>query len=218
MDGDQAWVRRSGATLPGPESNGVSMFDMMRNSIKDARRRTAVDELVATGHIHAHSGRPDLNPMGNSRSAVDKVSRFIQDASGSMDSMGRFVTGLSAYDMEYAKNGGDHDAALLYARQSIEKGLVHYGAGMRAPALSSPLMRAVSQFRLPGMNMLYLYGRHAYLGFSRCETKSTRNEAYRALGAMMIGGWALSGSSALPTEPLKVLGIIVNELGITPAL
>lgn len=202
-----------------PEANGVSMFQMMRNGVKEQHRLDAVDALVASQHIHKESGL-DLPPIGDSRSALQKVSRFIRDASGSMDSMGRFVTGLAAYDMEYAKQSSlplkeRHEAALQYARESIEKGLIHYGAGMRAPAFSSPMMRMVSQFRLPGTNMLYLLARNAYLAF-RSADKTTRNEAYRTLGAMMIGGWALSGTSALPLEPLKLLGILGSQLGITP--
>jgi hypothetical protein len=197
-----------------PESNGVSMYDMMRNGLT-GREKSVVNELVSTGHIHRESGL-DTQGIGDSRSAIGRVSRFIKDASGSMDAMGRVVTGVAAYNKELAKNGGDHAAALLYARQSIEKGLIHYGPGMRAPVFSTPRMRVISQFRLPGTNMLYLLGRNAYLAF-RSTDKTTRNEAYRTLGAMMLGGWALSGSSALPTEPLKVLGILGNQLGITPS-
>ena len=197
-----------------PEQTGVSMFNMMRNSIKNARERAVVDDLVATGHIHDHSGL-DTSNIKDTRTWIGKVSRFIQDSSGSMDSMGRFVTGLAAYRMEYAKTG-NHEKALLYARQSIEKGLTHYGVGMRAPAFSGPITRMLTQFRLPGMNMLYLLGRNAYLTFRHSDIQ-TRNEAFRTLGAMMIGGWALSGSSALPTEPLKLLGILGNQLGVTPA-
>jgi hypothetical protein len=198
-----------------PEADYTSMFDMMRNSITDPRRRSVVDDLAATQHIHKDSG-VDAIDFARQRGAMDKVSRFIRNVTGSMDSMGRFVTGLAAYDAEYAKNGGDHDAALLYARQSIEKGLVHYGAGMRAPAFSGKLARVMSQFRLPGMNMLYLLGRNAYLAF-RSADMATRHEAWWALGSMLLGGWALSGSSALPTEPLKVMEILGSQLGITPS-
>jgi hypothetical protein len=197
-----------------PEADYTSMFDMMRNSVTDARRRSVVDALAASQHIHKDSG-VDLLPFSRERGALNKVSRYIRDVSGAMDSMGRFVTGLSAYDLEYAKNGGDHDAALLHAKQTIEKGLIHYGAGMRAPAFNTKLMRVITQFRLPGMNMLYLLGRNAYLAF-RSADQATRHEAWWGLGTMILGGWAISGSSALPTEPLKVLGILGSQLGITP--
>jgi hypothetical protein len=76
-------------------------------------------------------------------------------------------------------------------------------------------MRVMSQFRLPGMNMLYLLGRNAYLAF-RSADQATRHEAWWSLGTMMLGGWAISGSASLPTEPLKVLGILGSQLGITP--
>ena len=123
--------------------------------------------------------------------------------------------------MEYAKNASlplkdRHEAALLYARQSIEKGLIHYGAGMRAPAFSSPVMRIISQFRLPGMNMLYFTWTQCLPCVPHSGQIYPETRQVKALGSMMIGGWALSGSSALPLEPLKVLGILGSQLGITP--
>ena len=188
--------------------------DLYANMTKDMtlRQKQVMDALVMTGHLHRWAGVDSVPFSGRGEG---RILKFFQEINGAADMINRMVSGLATHELEMQKNGGKFEAAMNQTRGMLESTQGHYVAGAQAPALQGKL-RPFLQFRNWALNMLHTLGHH-FVNVFTGETKEVKVEAFKTLAYMTAGAMAVTGTGGLTTEPLKILAMVGNALGLTPS-
>jgi hypothetical protein len=130
------------------------------------------------------------------------------------EAINRGVVLLAAYRLEYAKNGGDHKAALRYADDTNNRTNFNYSEINAPPAFNHPLMRIPFQFKRFGHGMYQLLGSEIGRAW-RNENSGDRKEALKSLAYLMATHTLMAGTLGLPTEPIKGIVLGLFAMGVT---
>ena len=99
------------------------------------------------------------DPEGNiAFRALDRADLMANQVGTAIEAINRTVTGLSAYNLEYNSNGGNHEAAMHYAYSTAMNTMGDYSSWNAAPVFNTALGRPVLQFRKFGQKTYYLLG------------------------------------------------------------
>jgi hypothetical protein len=141
--------------------------------------------------------------------ALDRVDMMARQVGTAIEAINRTVTGLAAYDLEYKKNGGNHEAAMHYAYSTAINTMGDYSNWNAAPIFNTPAGRLVFQFKKFGQKTYYLLG-NVLGGAMRGDP-----EAIKQFTGLMVTHGMVAGVLGLPTEPFKVALLAANALGVT---
>lgn len=150
--------------------------------------------------------RPDSNIVGRGLDRADLMSRQVGAA---VEAINRAVTSVSAYRLEFAKNGGDHAAALKYAAEATHDTMGNYSSSNASPLFRHPLARVALQFKKFGQKTYYLMGKLMR------KSLAGDTEAMKQFAGLMMTHGLVAGALGLPLEPVKLALIAANALGAT---
>ena len=150
--------------------------------------------------------QPSTNKAG---AAMDKVDLIARQAGQAVEAINRGVVGLAAYQLEYAKNGGNHQAAIAYAAETIDMTMGNYSASNAPPIFNSRFGRFALQFKKFPQKTYYLLGRLVGLSL-KGDT-----EAMKQFAGLMFTHSVVAGVLGLPLEPIKMALLAAGILGLT---
>lgn len=179
-----------------------------------ARLEGVIDHLVDT-NLFGHEAGMELqrvaapSPSFVGR-AIDKADLIARQMGSAVEAVNRATVGLSAYRLEYAKNGGDHAAALRYSHDIVHDTMGNYSASNAAPIFNTNVGRVALQFKKFAQKTYYLLGK--IMGNAIRGDK----EAMKQFAGLMFTHAMVAGALGLPLEPIKVALLTSNALGASP--
>ena len=150
--------------------------------------------------------QPSTNRAG---AAMDKVDLIARQAGQAVEAINRGVVGLAAYQLEYGKNGGNHQAAMAYAAETVDMTMGNYSASNAAPIFNSRFGRFALQFKKFPQKTYYLLGR--LLG----QSLKGDTEAMKQFAGLMFTHSVVAGVLGLPLEPIKMALLAAGILGLS---
>lgn len=150
------------------------------------------------------------DPAGNVVGrAFDRADLMANQVGSAIEGINRAVTTLAAYELEYKKNGGNHEAAMEYAYNVAHTTMGDYSAWNTAPVFNTKFGRLALQFKKFGHKMYYL------LGKTLQGTLARDPEATKQFVGLMVTHAMVAGALGLPIEPFKVALLAANAAGLT---
>jgi len=179
-----------------------------------ASRMQDVIDYMAARNLYANSAifevgkyaAPDSNIAGR---ALDRADLMANQVGSAIEAINRTVTGLTAYNLEYKKNGGNHEAAMHYAYTTAHETMGDYSSWNAAPIFNSPLGRVALQFKKFGHKTYYLLG-NIIGGALKGDP-----QAMKQFAGLMVTHGLVAGALGLPTEPFKAALVVANAVGLT---
>jgi len=150
------------------------------------------------------------NPEGNiAGRALDRADLMSNQVGQAIESINRTVTGLTAYNLEYKKNGGNHEAAMAYAYNTTHEAMGDYSHWNAAPIFNTQGGRLALQFKKFGHKTYFMLGR-----IMKDAIKGDP-QAMKQFAGLMVTHGLVAGALGLPTEPFKVALMAANVFGAT---
>jgi len=198
--------------------NKHSGFDLSKhpelNKPQNAPLRAALIKLNEIGKIDLTLTHEAISMGQNpsySDNAVTRTVGGIGRYSGYLfhvaEALNRQVTGISAFNLAYRKNGGDFDAAFKDAVDVIDRTQFDYSQSNRARYMMSDTARVLTLFKSYALGISYYIGRNVHNAI-KGETPEIRLAARKMVATQMAMTFATSGLFGLPIggEALAVLG------------
>jgi len=184
--------------------------------ITNPGERAMMNHLIKHGAIDADAGLEISKLVDKSTgdqwlSYFEGISRQLPLA---VESVNRSVSALAAYRLEMKRTGGDHEKSVAYAQEIVESTQGIYANTNMPPVFSSPLASLTFQFKKYGHMIYSLLGQQIGKAI-RNANPGDRAEAIRALGYIAAAHVAMAGTVGLPTEPIKMILIGANLMGVT---
>lgn len=198
-------------TLPGGEkainiSFGTSA-SVKNNPLLKAAFDAAVDRHVTTITNTSVLTDQGATPERVAESNLGLVGRAPVTALRAMGSLfsgaerlTREMTYLMAFEAEYAKNGGNFDAAVDKAITTTYDTLGRYDSFNRATIMRNAVGRTVGQFKQYAYTMTSFFVRNMYntVRLDKSLTAPERKEAIASLTGTLAMGWLFAGVGGLP--------------------
>ena len=191
--------------------NLTSYLQRFSDRVSGDERRLLLD-LTETGLLSrdaglelAHHSSPDKGALGR---GLDKADLMARQMGTAIEAINRTVVGLSAYRLERAR-GGDHVAAVTYARRMVHDSMGDYSGHNAAPIFNHPVGRMALQFKKYAQKTYYLLGKQAYAALRGDK------EAMKTFGGIMVTHALLAGVLGLPLEAVKAGMMAANMTGAT---
>jgi hypothetical protein len=193
----------------------------MLANIKDPNERAAMNFWAEVGSIDKDAGF-EIAQLVKDHTAVwgriDQGLGYLEGIARQMpraiETMNRAVTGLAAFRLELAKNGGDVQAAMRYGQETINNTQGLYSNTNAPPIFNHPLLRLSLQFKKYGHMMYFLLGQAVGKAF-KGQDRATRIEGMKTLAYISATHVAMAGALGLPTEPFKLMLMGAKGLGLT---
>jgi hypothetical protein len=198
------------------QANTNTYVSDILSRLTNSKEKAMIGHLVKHGAIDADSGM-EVGRLIN-QSTGDQWLSYFENISRQMpmavEAINRFASALAAYRLEMKRNGGDHDAAVQYAQEIVESTQGIYAATNVPPVFSSPIASIAFQFKKYGHLIYSLLGQQIGKAI-RNENVGDRAEAIKALGFLVGAHVTMAGTVGLPTEPIKLMLMGANAVGLT---
>jgi Large polyvalent protein associated domain 39 len=146
---------------------------------------------------------------------LDYAARIARQMPQAIENINRAVTAIAAFRLEYARNGGDFDAAMTYVKDTVEATQGDYSARGTGRVFNNSAARLVLQFKKYPAMMTQLLARNISQAF-RGESPQVKKEARRRLLTMGLVGMMTAGlTGAIPWEPAKALVLAAWMMGLS---
>jgi len=140
---------------------------------------------------------------------LDRADLMANQVGNAVEKINRTVTALTAYELEFKKNGGNHEAAMAYAYETTHATMGDYSGWNSAPIFKSNAGMLALQFKKFAHKTYYL------LGNTLRGTIAGDPEAAKQFIGLMVTHATVAGALGLPLEPFKVALLAANALGVT---
>jgi hypothetical protein len=179
-----------------------------------AKRLAEVLDYVAKLNLFSEGTKFEVSryadPTGNVVGrAFDRADLMANQVGSAIEGINRAVTTLAAYELEFRKNGGNHEAAMSYAYDTAHLTMGDYSAWNAAPIFNTTGGRLALQFKKFGHKMYYLLGK-TMLGTLKGDPEATKQFV-----GLMVTHAMVAGALGLPIEPFKVALLAANAVGLT---
>jgi len=181
--------------LPGINAREATLFDKI--NVRGTLESDKFERARATHGGWATEAGAKLDTTIN---YLEGVTRQMPTAA---EVVNRSWTLLTAYRLEYAANGGNHEAASQYAEDVNNRTNFNYSEAATPPLFKHPLMKIPFQFKRFGHGTYWLLGRLIWQAVRNEE--GGRAEALKALAYIAATHTLMAGALGLPTEPIKAL-------------
>ena len=168
----------------------------------EARNLYGNDSIFEVGK----SANPNSNVAGR---ALDRADLMANQVGSAIEAINRTVTGLTAYNLEYRRNGGNHEAAMHYAYTTAHDTMGDYSSWNAAPVFNTKGGQLALQFKKFGHKTYYLLGKTIQ------GVIAGDREAMKQFAGLMVTHGMVAGALGLPTEPFKVALMAANMIGAT---
>ena len=184
--------------------NWESGFDLMKNPKINTKTKEALQRLHDIGKIDLTQAHDSISAGQNpsySTNAVARVFGKFAKKSGYFfhvaEALNRQVMGISAFELEYKKNGGDFEKALAYTVKAIDDTQYDYGQGNRSRFMMGNTARVLTLFKGYALNTSWFIGRNAALSLAKLPSNE-RLQARKTLAITMAMSFATSGLFGMP--------------------
>ena len=113
------------------------------------------------------------------------------------EAVNRQIVAVATFNLAYKKNGGDYDAAVAAAIDTIHRTQFNYGAGNRSRYMMGNAVRVATLFKTYAISMAYFMGRNAHMALAKLPSEE-RSAARKTIVAQMAMTFATSGLFGLP--------------------
>lgn len=139
--------------------------------------------------------------------ALDRGVLMFRQVGQSIEAINRAVTGIAAYELEFKRNKGNHQAAMDYAHDVVHDTMGNYSASNAAPIFNNPIGKSALQFKKFAQKTYYLLGKLA------SKSLAGDREAQRQFAGVMFTHAVMAGTLGLPLEPIKIALMASGALG-----
>lgn len=215
-------------TLPGGEtainiSFGTSSM-VKNNPLLKAAFNAAVDRHVTTitnTSVLTDQGATPERVAESNLGLVGRAPVVALRAMGGLFSgaerLTREMTYLMSFEAEYAKNGGNFDAAVDKAINTAYDTLGRYDSFNRATIMRNAVGRTVGQFKQFAYTMTSFFVRNMYntVRLDKSLTAPERKEAIASLTGTLAMGWLFAGVGGLPafTAFCTLIDVLLDSFG-----
>ena len=214
-------IKETGRKFVSPGSETETFLDDIKKRL-NPREQQLLAYITLRGGLEISKLQRIRSPHGGVGSKVlaagdtaltwaEGISRQLPTAA---EVVNRTATLLAAYRLEYAKNGGNHEAALQYADDTNNMTNFNYSEVNAPPIFNHPLAKIPFQFKRFGHGMYQLLGQQIARAI-RNESPGDRKEALKSLAYIAATHVLMAGTLGLPTEPIKGLVLGLFFAGIT---
>ena len=204
-----------------PSEEGGTFFEEIRDRVKNADERWMLDYLHDRGSLGIDAGLEIgrlIEMRGGVVGGLDRGINYLQGIGRQMpravEAINRTVSALTAFRLEMARNGGDREAAAIFAQEATNLTQGLYSHTDAPPIFNHPLGRLTLQFKKYGQ-LVYGFMGHQIGRAIRNANPGDRAEALKTLGFMTAMHVTVAGTLGLPTEPFKFLVMGMNAVGVT---
>jgi hypothetical protein len=193
--------------------NKHSGFDLMKNPAIKQLTKSALQHLHDIGKIDltmthdsiAASKNPSYssNPVNRAVGMLAKKSGYLFHVA---EALNRQVMGIAAFELELAKNGGDYDAALIYAEDVIDNTQYDYSPANRARFMMGDTARVITLFKAYAIHTSWFIGRNAHQWFKGL-TPEERLASRKTLLVTMGMSFATAGLFGMPIGTEAFAGV-----------
>jgi len=194
--------------------NKKSGFDLTENPAINSITKKALAKLQDIGKIDLTMTHDAISAGQNPSYSENIINRTVGNFakySGYFfhvaEALNRQVTAIAAFNLAYAKNGGDFDAAIADTIDVIDRTQFDYGAGNRARYMMGNTVRVLTLFKTYALGISYYIGRNVHNAL-KGESPEVRLQAKKTLAVQMAMTFATSGIFGLPLgiEAFMALG------------
>jgi hypothetical protein len=171
-------------------------------------------EIAKLNRTWATSGGVGGKLLAGGDTALTWAEGVTRQLPTAAEAINRGVVLLAAYRLEYARNGGDHAAALRYADDTNNMANFNYSEVNTPRWLNHPLMKIPFQFKRFGHAMYSLLGQQLGRAW-RNENPGDRAEALKSLAYIVATHVLMAGTLGLPTEIPKAIVLGLFYAGVT---
>ena len=193
--------------------NKHSGFDLMKNPAIKQLTKAALQHLHDIGKIDLTMTHDSIAASKNPSYSSNQVNRAVgvlAKKSGYLfhvaEALNRQVMGIAAFELELAKNGGDYQAALIYAEDVIDNTQYDYGPGNRARFMMGDTARVITLFKAYAIQTSWFIGRNAYQTFKGLKPEE-RLAARKTLLVTMAMSFATAGLFGMPIGTEAFAGV-----------
>ena len=177
-------------------------------------RMQGVIDYMNDRNLYANSAIFEVGKFANPGSniagrALDRADLMANQVGSAIEAINRTVTGLTAYNLEYKKNGGNHEAAMHYAYTTAHETMGDYSHWNAAPVFNTALGRPALQFKKFG------HKTYSLLGNVMGGALKGDPVAMKQFAGLMVTHGMIAGVLGLPTEPFKIALVAANMVGAT---
>lgn len=206
-------------TVPGSTIVPSDPVSLIRSRLTNKSEQALIDVLVERGVIDTDSGLEVGKMVRESKGIVGKLDKGVGYLEGiarqmpkTIEAMNRTVSALAAYRLEMERSGNDA-RAVQFAQDAINLTQFNYSASNSSPFMNHPMLRLVLQFKKYGISMYQFLGEQAAIAI-RNEAPGDRAQAVKALSYTIGMHVLMAGAMGLPTEPIKLMVMAANGLGL----
>jgi hypothetical protein len=205
---------------PGNTIVATDPVSLIRSRLKNKGEIALIDILIERGVIDTDSGLEVSKMVRDTKGIVGKLDAGVGYLEGiarqmpkTVEAMNRTVAALAAYRLEMDRSG-DNARAVQFAQDTVNMTQFNYSASNSAPFMNHPVLRLALQFKKFGVNMYQFMGEQAAIAI-RNENPGDRARAIKSLSYVIGMHVLMAGAMGLPTEPIKLMVLTANGLGIT---
>jgi hypothetical protein len=178
-----------------------------------------LDSLAAEGLVDGDAGLELMRAEVTADSAgwrkLGQLEALTRAMPAAVEVVNRTSSAVAAYRLEMKKSG-DHDKAVLAAREVVDQSQADYSSSNTARYMDSrryPWIAPMMTFRKYAQAVYALLARQVYQSF-KGATKEERRQAMKTLAYVMGAHVAVAGTLGLPTEAITVvLGTVALAMG-----
>lgn len=161
---------------------------------------TMTHDAIAMGQNPSYSD----NALTRAAGGIAKYSGYMFHVA---EALNRQVTGIAAFNLAYAQNGGNYEEAFKSAVDTIDRTQFDYSQGNRARYMMGDTARVLTLFKSYALGISYYIGRNVHNAL-KGETPEIRLAARKTLATQMAMTFATSGLFGLPigAEAFAALG------------
>lgn len=202
-----------------PNAAPLSLLEEVKSRVSAAEARM-LTYLSERGSIDADAGleldRLVKSRQGGAAGRVDQALGYMEGIGRQLpiavETINRTTSALAAYRLEMARSK-DHDTAVAYAQEAVNRTQFLYSNTNAPPVFSHPVARVALQFKKFGQGMYHFLGYNVGKAL-RNANEGDRSEAVKTLAYLTGAHMAIAGMMGLPTEPIKMLLIGAKAAGM----
>lgn len=163
--------------------------------------------LEVTKLTQSHEG-----VIGKFDATVGYLEGIARQMPKTVEAMNRSVVAIAAFRLEMDRSG-DMARAVQFAQDTLNLTQFNYSASNAAPYMNHPALRLMLQFKKYGVGMYQFMGEQVAIAV-RNEKPGDRARALKSLSYTIGMHVLMAGAMGLPVEPIKLVVLAANGLGV----
>lgn len=205
--------------VPGSTTVPLDPVSLIRSRV-GKKEQMLLDILVDRGVLDTDSALEVTKLTQSHEGVIGKLDAGVGYLEGiarqmpkTVEAMNRSVVAITAFRLEMDRSG-DMARAVQFAQDTLNLTQFNYSASNAAPYMNHPALRLMLQFKKYGVGMYQFMGEQVAIAV-RNEKPGDRARALKSLSYTIGMHVLMAGAMGLPVEPIKLVVLAANGLGIT---